>query len=155
MNSEELVRFISEAKIACYASERSDRWSKPALEGSKQLEYSSGPYLYVDIYFGSIRFSGIETVYRESDPVWSMVYSGGIIEDIYIEKAGEIYRFLKSALRRVEAENPFRGPAWFSEDPFVYENEMSGAINAFTGLESISKGGNAIYSLSCSGGFIH
>lgn len=65
------------------------------LSGSKQLEYTSDPFHYRAVYFGSTRFSGQEVVYRVGCPVWSMVYFNevhGSVEEFWgsewIEKAG-------------------------------------------------------------------
>ena len=53
INHKSLAQFIVEAKRRTYASQGDDASVQALLNGSKQLEYSSGDYFYRDIYFGS------------------------------------------------------------------------------------------------------
>ena len=61
---------------------------------------------------------------------------------------------LKSALKAVPVENPFRGPALFEQDWFVYKCSWQGDISEFNGNEAIYFDGIEIYRLSFHGGYI-
>ena len=101
-----LVTFLLDAKHATYASEGGDAVVAPLLPGAHQLEYRAGPFLYRDIYYGSEQFFGQETVYHADQPLWSMGYGGWMLDN-----SVPLGGFLKEALRHVERDRPFRGPA--------------------------------------------
>lgn len=146
-----LARFLAKAKRATYAAQGDDASVPSVLPGSKQLEYASGPLSYRDIYFGSAHFAGQEVVYLEEEPVWSMVYCGGVTEASEISTS-EVYTFLRQALRSVTEEWPFRGPSTFELGRFKYCNGICGDIAAFSGIERIEKDGQEIYRLHYTGG---
>lgn len=54
----ELARFLAVAKRDTYAAQGDEASVRPLLAGSKQLEYSEGPFHYRDIYFGLRSFPG-------------------------------------------------------------------------------------------------
>src|SRR5690348_12085680 len=96
------TEFLVEAKKRTYAAQGDEATVPPLLNDSKQLEYSRDAYFYRDIYFGSSFFAGQETVEFRSHPVWSMVYSGGVIvSPASVEEIGQIYTFLRKALTLV------------------------------------------------------
>jgi hypothetical protein len=127
-------------KKTTYAN-HGDDFSLPSLvPGSIQLEFAEGDFLYRDIYFGSRTFAGIETVYQQGTPIWSMVYSGGVTASLGDNRVKEIYSFLREALRRVDFAHPFRGPGEFSSGEYVYANSHSGNVHMFRGEESYVSG---------------
>ena len=67
----EFVSFLSAAKLATYAGQSDEASVAALLPGSKQLEYSRGPYLYRDIYVGTLHFVGQEIAYSDARAVWS------------------------------------------------------------------------------------
>ncbi|NMM99954.1 hypothetical protein G1C96_0532 [Bifidobacterium sp. DSM 109958] len=128
-----LIPFLVAAKRATYGAEDAGAAAEavPALDGSRQLEYREGPWLYRDVYFGSRRFAGQETVLFEGAPVWSMVYAGGMADPGKepgkgIDDSRRVYAFLRRALRLCDASHPFRGPARYEADGLVYVNDQSG-----------------------------
>ncbi|KAB8295638.1 DUF5680 domain-containing protein [Bifidobacterium avesanii] len=141
-----LIPFLLAAKRATYGAEDAGAAAEtvPAFDGSRQLEYREGPWLYRDVYFGSRRFAGQETVLFDGAPVWSMVYAGGMTDTG--ERPGKgfddsrrVYAFLRRALRLCDASHPYRGPARHEADGLVYVNEQPDVpeSNSFRGRERI------------------
>lgn len=149
--TESLVRFLVRAKKSTYAAQGDEASVIPVLSGSKQLEYTSYPFHYRDVYFGSTRFSGQEVVYRVGCPVWSMVYCGGM-DDLETDLTLETYMFLRSALSAVSEDSPYRGPRSHTAGQLVYFNDVHGSAEEFWGSEWIEKAGVRIYHLRYSGG---
>lgn len=153
INHEQLTNFLVEAKRNTYASQGDDASVQPLLNGSKQLEYRSGDYFYRDIYFGSAFFIGQETVEFENRPIWSMVYSGGvIIPNADGDIIGPIYSFLRQALRLVDTKSIYRGPNRFESGNCIFNNEYEGTLDCFYGKEIILMGGQKVYELQYNGG---
>jgi hypothetical protein len=152
INNEQLKNFLVEAKRNTYASQGDDASVQPLLNGSKQLEYRSDDYFYRDIYFGSAFFIGQETVEFENKPVWSMVYSGGVINPNTI--IGSIYSFLRQALRLVDTNSIYRGPNLFESGDFIFKNEYTGSLDCFHGKEIILMNGQKVYELQYNGGLV-
>lgn len=148
----ELRNFLVKAKLSSYAATNDMGRVEPSIRCSKQYEFSEGRLFYRDIYFGSRRFGGIETVSVDEKPVWSLAYYGGVTTGI--EKTGPIYDFLKAALRQVETRNPLRGPEEFRQGEFRYSNSAEGTLNCFTGKEIITSKDSLVYSLSYDGGCV-
>ncbi len=152
---EHLINFLVEAKRSTYASQGDEASAPPLLNGSKQLEYRNGDYFYRDIYFGSGFFIGQETVEFGRHPIWSMVYSGGIIiPEANWTVIGPIYGFLRQALRLVDTESIFRGPKHYESEDYAFHNEYEGTISCFQGKETIVREGKKVYELHYNGGII-
>lgn len=148
-----LVAFLLAAKRKTYAAQDSDSAVKNiALAGSKQLEYSTGDWLYRDIYFGAVQFTGQETIYYKDVPLWAMSYSGGMVGGHNSEEIQKTYGFLQDALRLVSDENPLRGPQEFSSGDFTYHSCTQGALERFDGQEEIFIKDNLCFSLRYAGG---
>ncbi|WP_150266948.1 DUF5680 domain-containing protein [Paenibacillus tepidiphilus] len=155
INHEHLINFLVDAKRSTYASQGDDASVQPLLNGSKQLEYCSGDYFYRDIYFGSAFFIGQETVELGNRPVWSMVYSGGvIIPEANWDILGPIYGFLRQALRLVDTTSIYRGPKHFETGNYIFNNEYGGTLDCFYGKEIILRDGHKVYELHYNGGII-
>jgi hypothetical protein len=144
-----LVAFLLAAKRATYASADGAAVVEADLPGAHQLEYRDGDWLYRDIYFGGLSFAGQETVYREGRPLWSMVYSGGMLDD-----QAALGGFLKDALCHVSADRPFRGPSAYRSGEYAYSDASHGGVDRFWGAEQITLRGRLIYDLRYSGGLI-
>ncbi|CAH1208108.1 IS1595 family transposase ISBsp8 [Paenibacillus plantiphilus] len=154
-NYELLTHFLVEAKRSTYASQGDEASVQPLLNGSKQLEYESGDYFYRDIYFGSAFFIGQETVALENRPIWSMVYSGGIIHpNASWDFIAPVYGFLRKALMLVDTDSIYRGPHRYVDNNYVFENEYEGTLDDFYGKEIILLDGQKIYELRYNGGMI-
>jgi hypothetical protein len=152
---EEFLRFLLEAKQRTYAAQGDEATVAPLLAGSRQLEWREGEWLYRDIYYGMAFFVGQETVFFQDAPVWSMSYAGGVAASVLAqERVFQIYRFLRSAMRQVSSDHPFRGPSRWQEGEFVYTDQHQGEIGAFWGSETITFQGESVYDLHYSGGFL-
>ncbi|MCL6444174.1 MAG: DUF5680 domain-containing protein [Alicyclobacillus sp.] len=150
-----IIDFIVKAKRSTYASQGDDASVSPAFVGSRQLEYREETLLYRDIYFGFFFFVGQEVVYENERPVWSMCYSGGVERFIIShDDAHAIYAFLRSALRQVSRDFPFRGPKMHNEGVFTYKNSYEGDFDSCSGQETIFRGNEVVYRLQFSGGMV-
>lgn len=154
VSSPSFSSFLVEAKRRTYASGGPDgTFAVPAvLPWSHQLEYRSEGLFYRDVYFGQQHFAGQEVVYLAERPVWSMCYSGGWTEELAADEAPAVADVLRSALRAVTVDEPFRGPPRFAVEPYLYVNEVAGDIGRFRGEERIERQGVVVYELSYSGG---
>ena len=152
---DEFLRFLLKAKQQTYASQGDEASVAPLLPGSKQLEWQEGDWLYRDIYFGMAYFVGQETISFQRLPVWSMSYAGGVPATIASpEQVRRIYRFLRSAMRQVSPEHPFRGPQRWQDEEYLYTDQYQGSIDAYWGSETITFQGEMVYELHYSGGFL-
>lgn len=163
-----LVAFLVEAKLHTYAAQDEQASVPSLLPGGRQLEYrrplAIGGLLYRDIYFGGDFFVGQETVYHLQGeqqaslerPIWAMNYAGGALPaageaDVALQ---EIYAFLGSALRRVGAQRPYRGPRQWQDCAWIYQDESQGDPQRFWGREQITFQGALVYELRYAGGII-
>lgn len=150
----DFIDFLIRAKKATYASQGDEASVTPLLQGSRQLEFQEGEFLYRDIYFGMSYFIGQETVYYQGNPIWSMSYSGGVDQEYGIELVKQVYAFLRKAMRNVSSNNPYRGPKEFTEGDYIYSDSNEGGLDQFVGKETISYCNKNVYTLNYSGGFI-
>lgn len=148
-----LRAFLVEAKRGTYAAGGDAGRVPSLLAGAHQLEYRSGSWLYRDLYYGSARFAGQETVSVGDAPVWSMVYAGGVPTGAGVSPS-EVYAFLRLALQRVSAERPYRGPEGWEMGAWRYACAVSGDLWAFEGRERIARDGREVYALVFAGGAI-
>jgi hypothetical protein len=147
----DLSEFLVRAKVSSYASggERSERKLE---DGGKEFVHEEGGFRYRDRYFGSDPFAGEEVVWRDGKAVWVMNYRGQTTTPN--PPAEKIYAFLRSAMRRVAPERPFRGPAVCAEGDFEYRDRSEGTVEHFIGEERILHQGKEIYRLRYHGGFV-
>jgi uncharacterized protein DUF5680 len=100
-------------------------------------------------------FVGQEVVAYRERALWSMSSAGGVIPAAREgADAQAIYTFLRRALRHGSAQDPYRGPARFSDHLFSYTNTSTGELDAFWGLERITRSGETVYELRYAGGFL-
>jgi hypothetical protein len=143
------------AKRQTYAAQGDDATVTPLVPGSRQLEYQEGALLYRDIYFGMAYFVGQETVYEGPTPVWAMGYAGGVLSSsVASSDVGQVYEFLRAALRHVTPERPYRGPRQWCEGPYIYTDEGQGDVQCFWGVETITRADHTVYQLRYSGGLL-
>ena len=121
----ELSEFLVKAKIRTYASE-GESGERILPDGCKELTYAEDDFRYRDRYFGGNSFVGEEVVWRGEQAVWGMNYYGVVFDAVHAP--GEIYHFLKDALKQVTVERPFRGPRSFQEHGLAYVDESSGTL---------------------------
>lgn len=150
-----LIQFLLTAKKQTYASQGDEFSLTPLLTDTKQLEYQQGDFSYRDIYAGQLFFVGQEIVYNNNQAVWSMAYSGGILDNVTDQKnVYPIYGFLRKCLSEVDYDSPFRGPALLVDKDYTYENSVVGHFDAFHGVEKIYHSKSLVYQLNYSGGRI-
>jgi|CXWL01.1.fsa_nt_gi hypothetical protein len=147
-----LAAFIKVAKQATYAASGDSASVVPLLPNTKQLEYSSGEFVYRDIYAGMEFFVGQELVHKSGKAAWSMSYSGGVTVPASEAATAEIYGFLRAALLLAPAQLPLRGPASLTSGQLQYSCAVTGELARFHGTELISIAGSPVYELHFSGG---
>ena len=149
------MAFLVNAKRQTYAAQGDDATVPPLVPGSRQLEYREGVLCYRDIYFGGAYFVGQETVYEGPTPVWAMGYAGGVMPSSgALREMGQVYGFLRAALRHVTSERPYRGPSQWREGAYVYSDEGQGDLECFWGVETITYEDHVVYQLRYSGGLL-
>lgn len=152
---QQLAKFLVEAKKQTYAS-GDEAKVQSSRKGSNDYEYTDGEMTYHDTYFGGVKFIGEEIVYNtEGEPKWGMNYRGETLRLDMSEAAMDAV--LRPALSMVGEDMeviPVRGPRKFEHDGYVYEFEVEGTLESFTGKETVSKDSEVIYRLSCNGGMI-
>lgn len=150
----DFASFLRSAKLATYAALGDDATTQPLLADSKQLEFSHGPYLYRDIYFGLTRFVGQEVVYADGRARWSMAYSGGLCSGVPASEAPQVYRALRAALSAAPTDLPLRGPSQFEFAGLRYSCTPTGSLASFHGTEQLSRGATLVYELQFTGGLL-
>lgn len=151
---QQLAKFLVVAKKQTYASGDEAKVAS-SREGSNDYEYTDGSMTYHDTYFGGVKFIGEEVVYSARKASWGMNYRGETLRLDMSEAAMDAV--LRPALSMVGEDKdviPVRGPRRFERDGYVYEFEVEGSLESFSGHETVSKDGEVIYQLSCNGGRI-
>lgn len=155
ISHEMLANFLVEAKKNTYASQKNETSVEPLFNGSKHFEYRVGNLLYRDIYVGLSFFVGQETVEFVNHPIWSMVYSGGVIDpNASLDTRASIYGFLRQALRLADTNSVYRGPNHYEDKEYIYKNEYEGTLNRFYGRELILANNEIVYELRYHGGMV-
>lgn len=150
MNKDKLLQFLLKARTKTYAGDEGEVES--AFEDSKQLEYKKDDYLYRDIYYtGKKKFMGLETIYYQQQPVWSMSYYGSCTEE-----PEEIYDFLKEALlKNWKDARTWKEVEWEKGDyKYLCKPDFEGSIEEMAGMEQIHKKDEQVYSFFYGGGLI-
>jgi len=73
-----LRAFVVDAHRDGYATSDAEPGTEP---GENVIGYRDGGWRYVDRYSGSRAFAGVETVFRDGAPVWTMYYGGAPTDD--------------------------------------------------------------------------
>lgn len=154
MDRQALVHFLVEAKRHTYASQGDEATVTPLLPGTHQLEYTSGPFLYRDIYTGSATFAGQEIVYFNGKPVWSMSYAGQVHDGLAPEQVKNVVALLHAALMHVTESEPYRGPTQDRLGSLLYANQVEGKLDNFYGSETIGSSSGTLYELRYGGGLM-
>jgi hypothetical protein len=146
-----LEAFVVAAKAACYVGDGCV--SRPCRAGSHDLRHRSGPWSYLDSYFGGSDFLGQEVVWHRRTPIWAMNYYGAILDPASISAAiaGEV---IKAALSTLYREGRFLGGFRFAQGAFVYNDTSDGSVASFTGQEVITLQDRTVYRLHYHGGLI-
>ncbi|MEI6228527.1 MAG: DUF5680 domain-containing protein [Candidatus Saccharibacteria bacterium] len=146
----DIEQFLITARTKTYAG--STGKVAPLLDGSKQLEYAEGDWLYRDIYYtGKSTFNGIETVFHNNKPVFGMSYYGnwGDMTET------EIDLVLRAALIAEPTTRLCKKIEWV-KDVFIYicEPDTNTDANEIGGTEIISKKGVQVYKFYYAGGLL-
>jgi hypothetical protein len=146
MNNKDLENFLYTARAKTYAGDGGKVAS--VLAGSSQLEYAEDKWIYRDIYYtGKNNFTGLEAVYFEGKPVFSMCYYGNWGE----MTENEIDDILRGALMFNPETRSYKPVRW-EKDGFVYDcSPDTDSFYEVSGSESISKNGEQIYYLYYAG----
>lgn len=84
-----------------------------------------------------------------------MCYAGGVTAPVSTSpEIGQVYEFLRAALRQVTQERPYRGPRRFQEGAYIYTDESQGELERFWGVEAITHKDTLVYQLRYSGGLL-
>ncbi len=130
-----LIDFILQSKLSSYAGNEQGKEVK-FDDGSVGFEITSGGYRYLDQFNGFNPFAGSEKVFGEgSELLWIMNYFGEILPSG--SDPNKTYSFLREAMRLITPEYPFRGPAFFENQNYRYENQQYGSFKHFHGIEKI------------------
>lgn len=142
----ELSDFLVKAKCRTYAAKAAEEI--PARPGSHDFRYEEGDFLYLDTYLGGECFMGEEAVWNKGIPVYGMNYCGRTMNPHF---NGD---FLKAALLAVPKEQPFRGPAFYQENAYLYSCKICGDMDWFQGNEEIYYNNLSVYECCFHGGKI-
>jgi len=149
MDKGKLTQFLLKARTKTYAGHSGQ--VKPLLIGSKQLEYKEDNWLYRDIFnIGNNKFAGLETIYFNNKPVWSMSYYGNFEKMTEEESDNTLRKALIDKWDKVRLWNNVE----YKIGDFIYTNEGSGTIDEVEGSERIEKNGKTVYFFYYAGGFI-
>jgi hypothetical protein len=148
---DELEAFIVRAKGATYVGDGARLLSY--RQGSHDLQYAEGDFVYHDSYFGGSDFVGEEVVYWRGHPVWAENYFGRVLEQDLIsgERAG---RVIRASLTKMYAQGRFLGGFEAADGDCTYHDSSSGDISWFQGREWIERLGHIAYELVYHGGLI-
>ena len=145
-----LREFLILAKKDTYASGRlTDKINK---DGAKKLIYEASNFRYSDKYYGHNPFIGNEIVFEDEKIIWGMNYYG-FVESLEISPK-DVFDFLKTALKQIKEEEPYRGPRYFKENNFEYFCEPKGTLERFVGFERIDYKEKTVYRGEFHGGIV-
>ncbi|MDP2669211.1 MAG: DUF5680 domain-containing protein [bacterium] len=138
MIDRELIAFVIKAKKKTYASVSAKETILP--DGGRKLIYEDDSYYYEDIYYGFLEFYGREVAFKKipHPRKWIMQYAGIIPQKVRnIVDPREVYADLKTALRVIHPNRPFRGPRQLTCEKFEYISECTGEPDFFFGSEAM------------------
>ncbi len=140
----QLANFIVKANGQTWAADGAEVDSQ--RPGYKELEYSNGDWRLRDSYTGYFRAPGMTTVYYKDMPAWTMSYGGHGQTEGFENKAKETFDFLRSALKQVSPELPFRGSELHEEGDRKYTFKLiNGDITDALWKEEIHEGGQLTF----------
>lgn len=145
-NLEQLIAFRLEANVNTYAGYMKETDSTRL--GSHDFSYSRGSYKYHDTYIGGEKFAGEEAIWRDEKIQYAMNYMGRVLGQQF---SGD---FLKEALRKADANMPYRGPEYYQSGEYVYKCSVIGDFSWFQGAEEIYWQNEKVYECYFHGGLI-
>lgn len=149
ITADDALRFCLRARTRTYAAQQGR--TEPLLPGAHQFEHGDGPWQYRDVFYqGNGVFPGLETVFHEGRPVWSMSYFGDYSQ-MSEEQADSMLQPALLALwdttrTNVAVTQDFAG--------YRYTCAGRGTPAELQGREEIHVAGECVYWLVYAGGFI-
>jgi len=150
MDKKSLRQFLIDSNKAGYAGGEEKKWIKEA-DGSTTIPYIQGDWKSHDNFFGGEPYGGRVVVFYKEKPVWIMVYYGWVAEGTATDP---IYAILRSALKAMPEDAPFRGPKEFKEGDLIYSNTWTGDVDRYSGEEQITQGEKLLYKANYMGGLV-
>lgn len=150
MDIEQLRQFLLDSNAAGYAGGEEKKWIKET-DGSTTIPFEKGEWKSNDNFFGGEPYGGRIIVSYQNKPVWLMVYYGWVTDGM---ETNPIYAILRSALKQMPQNAPFRGPKEFKERDLIYTNSWVGEIERYSGEEQIAQNGELIYKANYFGGLV-
>jgi hypothetical protein len=145
----DIENFLVLARTQTYASDAGK--VQPVFAGSYQLEFEKQKWLYRDLYYnGRGIFTGLETIYFDNKPIWSLSYFG----DFRKMTEEEADRILRHALVANKKTTRLYKKISQHIDSCIYTYNGSGDMHALFGREEIHNGDNLLYWYQCAGGYI-
>lgn len=145
-----LIQFLLDSNLAGYTAGDEKKWIKEP-DGSTTIPFEKGEWKAHDNFFGGEPYGGRIVVFHKDKPVWVMVYYGWIVPD---KEPDPVYAILRSALKLMPKNAPFRGPKEYIDRNFVYTNTWNGDIENYSGEEHITENGILIYNANYMGGLV-
>jgi hypothetical protein len=149
MGKKELTDFLLQARTQTYAGDSGT--VDATLSGSKQLEFTDGDWFYRDIYYlGNGIFPGLETIYFNGKPIWSMSYFGDFKE----MTEEQVDTMLRRALIDNQESTRIYNKVEKDYGEFRYACYGEGDIDEVSGTEEIYIGDKRVYFFYYAGGSI-
>ncbi len=145
-NKEEIIKFICEAKQSTYAKKLEKIIDN--IPHDPNYIYESNGFKDTNTCLGSDQIIGEEIVWQGDTPIWGINYNGRVVDDEFQ------LSFLLEALRRVDANMPYRGPRYLELGEFTYKCRVEGEFDWFVGCEKILYKGKKVYEAMFQGGEI-
>jgi hypothetical protein len=149
MNHTALLAFLLEARANTYVANA--QRSTPALPGSRQFEFTKPDWLYRDVYYqGNGLLMGIETIFLQDKPVWSMSYFG----DFSKMTETQVDRMLRKALLDNRRTARINRQVEKDYGDFTYSCAGAGSLQELAGMEEICVNDKEVYFFHYAGGSI-
>jgi hypothetical protein len=149
MKKDELEQFLLKARAKTYAAALGK--SIPLLPGSVQYDYAGGDFSYRDCYYiGNGIFPGLETVFQNGKPIWSMSYFG----DFSKMTEEQVDNMLRKPLMELWETTRIYNRVEKNYENFKYICEGSGSFDELKGTEEIYVGNEKVFFFYYAGGFI-
>lgn len=143
---QDIRTFLVRAKNSTYAAGKNE--VLPSKPDSHEFRYAEGDYLYMDSYLGNQKFIGEECVWIKNHAAWAMNYFGQSFNERFNSA------FLKEALSHGTTAMPFRGPEFYQKGDYMYQCEVQGDFEEFSGEEKIYCRQEKVYICMFHGGIL-
>jgi uncharacterized protein DUF5680 len=128
---------------------------KKKFDGSTSIRLKYGDWTCLDVWDGGEPFGGCIRVSYQGQRVWRMSYQGEVHPNTAEACVAPLYHFLLVVLRHMPLEAPFRGPRFYRDGLWRYENWCQGDIRSFAGIEKIYHGTLQEYTGRFFGGLVN